>query len=77
MGISALQSANYGMTQSLKLMNRTAQNIASGSGDLATNAVNQIVADNSLSANAAVFSTYDEMMAELVRLADQRKSRIM
>lgn len=73
-GINGLQSANFGIQQSIGLMNRTAQNVANGSSDLATDAVNQITADKTLSANAAAFSTYDEMMGELIAMADHRKA---
>ena len=76
MDVSALNSATYGINQSIGLMNRTAQNVANGSNDLATDAVNQIVAKDSLTANSAVFSTYDEMMQELVHLADQRRAQM-
>jgi len=76
MDVSALGSATYGINQSINLMNRTANDVANGSGDLATSAVNQIVAKDSLTANSAVFSTYDEMMQELVHLADQRRAQM-
>lgn len=76
MDVSALGSATYGINQSINLMNRTANEVANGSGDLATHAVNQIVAKDSLTANSAVFSTYDEMMQELVHLADQRRAQM-
>lgn len=68
----AMTCAVQGINGATNLMNNTAQNIATQEGELATEMVNQIVADKTLSANATTVHTYDEMMQELVTLGKQR-----
>lgn len=64
-------SFNYsvqGIQKSQQMLNKSAQKVADGSGDLAEETVQQIIAEKSQSANVTAIQTADEMLAELMNM---------
>ena len=67
-GFSGFSTSLQGIQKSQMMMNKSAQNVATGEGDLAKETVNQIVAEKSQSANTETVRTKDEMLEELMHM---------
>ena len=66
--LSAISYSLQGINQAQKMLNSSAQNIATGSGELEKEMSNQIIAENSQAANIKTAQTQDEMLAELMHI---------
>ncbi len=66
--ISSLSSSLQGIQQAQKLLNKSAQEVATGSGELEKTTTEQIVAESSQAANINVIETREEMLDELMKL---------
>ena len=66
--LSAISYSLQGINQAQKMLNSSAQNIATGSEELEKEMSNQIVAENSQAANIKTAQTQDEMLAELMHI---------
>ncbi len=66
--ISGLSSSLQGIQQAQKLLNKSAQEVATGSGEFEKTTSEQIVAESSQAANINVIETREEMLDELMKL---------
>ena len=57
-----------GINQAQQIMNKSAQQVAEGKGELEKEAASQIIAQDSLSANVKAIKSKDEMLKELLNM---------